>query len=159
MVSEKKVWEFLSFCKVVWIAIYKEEADRCSLLSPSTLLSWGKEDFWVGRLKPRHAEELCACCSTLLLMLPLSALFLAIEWIHISEFSLFSKSNPTIPLFMSSENQRPLRFLQPLCSWQIGYWFSSIESTSQGQPNYFYSRKQKVPVNLIGSFQVLQRFC
>lgn len=95
MVSEKKVWEFLSFCKVVWIAIYKEEADRCSLLSPSTLLSWGKEDFWVGRLKPRHAEELCACCSTLLLMLPLSALFLAIEWIHISEFSLFSKSNPT----------------------------------------------------------------
>jgi len=54
------------------------------------------------------------------------------------------------------------KLLLPLSCWQIGYWFSSIEITSQGQPNCFYSkkiRKQKVPVNLIGSFQVLQRFC
>lgn len=131
--------------------------------SPSLCLSRGKGDFWLAPFQPCHAEKQSlvlhppARSDTLLSW----AVFFPIDWRCITEFSLFSKSNPT-NYSCRVKTGGLLKFLVPLSCWQIGYWFSSVEITSQGQPNYFYSlksRKQKVPVNLIGSFQVLQRFC
>lgn len=152
-------------CKITRSPAYSAQSPRDCLPGSAWVdLLWGKGDFWLAPFQSCHAEKCTVWCSTLQPgadMLLLCVVFFHMDWRCITECSLFSKSNPT-NYSCRVKTGGLLKFLPPLSCWQIGYWFSSIEITSQGQPNYFYSmksRKQKVPVNLIGSFQVLQRFC